>query len=45
MPTKEKWALLSEKDKKEQRVKSYYKQRSTKAGHISQIASARKYSF
>lgn len=42
MPTKEKWALMSEKDKKEQRLKSYYKQRSTKEGHISQIASARK---
>jgi hypothetical protein len=42
MPTKEKYALLSETVKKEQRLKGYYKQRSTKAGHISQIVSARK---
>jgi len=42
MPTKERYALLSETDKKQQRLKGYYKQRSTKAGHISQIASARK---
>lgn len=42
MPIKEKYALLSEEDRKNQRSKAYYKQRSTIAGHISQIMAARK---
>ena len=42
MPTKERYALLPEKIKKEQRAKAYYKQRSTISGHIGQIMSARK---
>lgn len=42
MPVKEKYALLPEKVKKEQRAKAYYKQRSTISGHISQIMAARK---
>ena len=43
MPTKEKWAAMAEADKKSQRLKGYYKQRSTKSGHINQIFSAVKF--
>jgi hypothetical protein len=42
MPTKERYALLPKKVNKEQRLKAYYKQRSTINGHVSQIAAARK---
>ena len=42
MPVKEKYALMPLEQKKKHRKTAYYKERSTKKGHISQIARARK---